>query len=189
MEFKKIEEKLKINLNENRYRHTLGVAHMAASLAMAYDVDVRLAYRAGLLHDCAKAYSLGEQRVLCKEYGIEVKGILKKSPQLIHAALAPFVAKNQYGETNKEILDALECHTTGKPNMNLLEQILFIADYIEIRRRENPGLDTIRRLAFKDLDQCTLEILKNTINYLERLNQAIDQRTIDTYEYYKQKEK
>ncbi|MDE7210267.1 MAG: HD domain-containing protein, partial [Lachnospiraceae bacterium] len=41
-------------LPRKRYVHTLGVAYLAASIAMAYGKNYEKAMIAGLLHDCAK---------------------------------------------------------------------------------------------------------------------------------------
>ena len=187
MELQQIEDKLKTVLKPSRYRHTLGVAYTAACMAMVFDVDTKKAYRAGLLHDCAKGFSMEKQRQLCEQYNIELEGTLTKSPQLMHQEIAPFLAKDDYEEEDQEILSAIACHTTGKSAMNPLEQIVFIADYIEPNRKMIPGLIEVRKLAFEDLDACTCEILKNTIDYLTGCDQEIDQRTVKTYEYYKNK--
>lgn len=187
MNIGEIEQKLKLNLKPERYRHTLGVAYTAASLAMAFDGDIQKAYRAGLLHDCAKGYSLEQQRAFCEEYNINLDGILTDSPQLMHSALAPFIAKDYYEEHDSEIFDAIECHTTGKPEMNPLDQMIFIADYIEPNRKIIPGLFEIRKMAFQNLDQCTLEILDHTIEFLKGKKQKIGYKTIETYEYYLKK--
>ena len=97
----------------------------------------------------------------------------------MHQEIAPFLAKDDYEEEDKEILSAIGCHTTGKIAMSPLDQIVFIADYIEPNRKIIPGLIKVRKLAY--------EILNNTINYLTECEQEIDQRTIKTYEYYKNK--
>ena len=159
MELQEIEEKLKTVLKPSRYRHTLGVAYTAACMAMVFDVDTKKAYKAGLLHDCAKGFSIEKQRQLCQKYHIDLEGTLTESPQLMHQEIAPFLAKDEYEETDNEILSAIGCHTTGKIAMTALE----------------------------DLDRCTEEILKNTIDYLTECGQKIDERTIKTYEYYKAK--
>ena len=91
MEVQQIEEKLKTALKPSRYRHTLGVAYTASCMAMVFGVDVHKAYRAGLLHDCAKGFSMEEQRALCKRYNISLGGTLTKSPQLMHQEIAPFL--------------------------------------------------------------------------------------------------
>ena len=154
MEVQQIEEKLKTALKPSRYRHTLGVAYTASCMAMVFGVDVHKAYRAGLLHDCAKGFSMEKQRALCKR------------PQLMHQEIAPFLASDEYKEQDSEVLSAIACHTTGKIGMTPLEQIVFIADYMEPNRKMIPGLSKVRKLAFEDLDKCTKTILKNTIEYL-----------------------
>lgn len=184
MKIVEIENKLKEYLKPARYRHTLGVAYTAAAMAMAFDEDPDKAYRAGLLHDCAKGFSIEEQRELCEKYGISLEGPMEDSPQLMHSALAPFIAKEKYNEQDAEVLSSIECHTTGKTAMKPLEEIVFIADYIEPNRKMIPGLSKVRKLAFCDLHECTHKILKHTIAYLEQCGQKIDKRTVETCEYY-----
>ena len=105
----------------------------------------------------------------------------------MHQEIAPFLASDEYEEQDSEVLSAIGCHTTGKIGMTPLEQIVFIADYMEPNRKMIPGLIKVRKLAFEDLDECTKQILNNTIKYLTECGQEIDQRTIKTYEYYKKK--
>ena len=187
MEVQQIEEKLKTALKPSRYRHTLGVAYTASCMAMVFGVDVHKAYRAGLSHDCAKGFSMEKQRALCKRYNISLEGTLTKSPQLMHQEIAPFLASDEYKEQDSEVLSAIACHTTGKIGMTPLEQIVFIADYMEPNRKMIPGLSKVRKLAFEDLDKCTKTILKNTIEYLTECGQEIDERTVETYKYYRDK--
>ena len=159
MEVQQIDDKLKTALKPSRYRHTLGVAYTASCMAMVFGVDVHKAYRAGLLHDCAKGFSMEKQRALCKRYNISLEGTLTKSPQLMHQEIAPFLASDEYKEQDSEVLSAIACHTTGKIGMTPLEQIVFIADYMEPNRKMIPGLSKVRKLAFEDLDKCTKTIL------------------------------
>ena len=70
--------------------------------------------------------------------------------------------------------------------MSLLDKIIFIADYIEPGRKDIPGLSEARRLAFSDINQCLLKIIENTMQYLKSRDQAIDPRTTETHEYYKE---
>ena len=184
MNINEIEEKLSQVLKPGRYRHSQGVAYTAANMAAVFDQNTEKAFRAGMLHDCAKGYSLKEQEGFCRTYGICLDDILPDSPQLMHSALAPHIAEEFYQEKDPDILSAIECHTTGKTGMKPLEQIIFIADYIEPNRKMIPGLPAVRRLAFQDLDLCTRTILKNTIEYLESQGQKIGHETIETYEYY-----
>ena len=186
-DIKKIRKKMEKTLDSARFEHTLGVTYTAACLAMRYDADITKAQIAGLLHDCAKGFSMEEQRALCKRYNISLEGTLTKSPQLMHQEIAPFLASDEYKEQDSEVLSAIACHTTGKIGMTPLEQIVFIADYMEPNRKMIPGLSKVRKLAFEDLDKCTKTILKNTIEYLTECGQEIDERTVETYKYYRDK--
>lgn len=172
-------------LEEKRYEHTLGVAYTAASLAMCYGQDVYQAQVAGLLHDCAKNYTNEKRISICKKNGIPINAAEQKNPFLLHAKVGSFLAREKYGVNDKAILDAITYHTTGRPNMSILDKIIYIADYIEPGRRQAPGLPEVRQLAFISLDDCLFRILKDTLDYLHASKMEIDMSTQQTYDYYK----
>ena len=185
--FRKIQKKLCKKLDDRRYQHTLGVMYTCAALAMAHGQDMQKAQLAGLLHDCAKCIPNQKKLKLCKKHKIPVTALEKKSPYLLHAKLGVYFARKKYGVEDKEILSAIRCHTTGKREMSALEQIVYIADYIEPMRNIALHLDEIRCLAFQDLDQCTYRILADTLEYLEQSPKEIDPATRQAYEYYKER--
>lgn len=170
--------------DEKRYEHTLGVAFTAASLAMRYGADVKQAQVAGLLHDCAKCMTNEERMSICKKNKLEVTPVEKANPFLLHAKVGAFLAKEKYGIQDEEILSAVRFHTTGRPNMTLLEKIVFTADYIEPSRKTAPNLDEVRTLAFQNLDMALCKILSDTLDYLDTVDQEIDPMTKETYDYY-----
>ena len=67
--------------------------------------------------------------------------------------------------------------------MSPLEKIVFIADYIEPGRKQAPNLALVRTLAFQDLDEALLAILRDTLEYLQRIDNQ-DPMTQNTYNYY-----
>ena len=152
-DLKKIKKKLKNELDESRYEHTIGVMDTAACLAMRYGADLTQALVAGLLHDCAKCIPNDKKLKLCRKNGIEVTPFEEKAPFLLHAKLGAWMAEHEYHVSDPAILSAIACHTTGKPDMSLLDKIVFIADYIEPGRNKAPGLPEIRRLSFTDIDR------------------------------------
>ncbi|MCP6368247.1 bis(5'-nucleosyl)-tetraphosphatase (symmetrical) YqeK, partial [Klebsiella pneumoniae] len=81
--------------------------------------------------------------------------------ELWHAPVGAFLVRNEVGITDKEVLDAIAYHTSGRPGMTLLEKIVYVADYIEPGRRF-PGVDEVRELAKKDLNAALIQSLKNT---------------------------
>ena len=86
---------------------------------------------------------------------------------------------------DNDILGAIKWHTTGHPDMTMLEKIVFVADYIEPYRNKAVNLDAIRYLAFTDIDKAVLQILNDTINYLNKKANPIDGITLKTYNFYK----
>ncbi len=186
---KEIRKKVKKALDDARYEHTKGVMYTAAALAMAYEYPLDKAMLAGLLHDCAKCVPNEKKIHQCEKHNIPITEVERENPTLLHAKLGAFYAQNKYGVDDPEICHAIEVHTTGAPNMNLLDKILFVADYIEPGRDRAPHLAQLRKLAFQDLDACIADILYDTLHYLAGENKkgAIDPTTKTTYEFYADK--
>lgn len=185
-----VRDKLKHKLTPKRYEHTIGVMYTCASLAMKYNYDINKAMWAGLLHDCAKNYSDEEMLKKCNEHNIAVTASQMRAPYLLHGKLGAFYAKNKYGVDDDEILNAIEYHTTGRPGMGTLECILFIADYIEPGRNEKEisGLDKVRDCAFNiGLRDAVVMKLENIIGYLNSITDNMDEMTLKTYNYFKEK--
>lgn len=186
MDIEEIRESLKKELKKSRYIHTLGVMDTAVHLAEIHGGDVEKARYAGLLHDCAKCLTDDEKVDLCRERGIEISKAEAGNPALLHAKCGAVLAKERYGVEDKEILHAIRFHTTGCPDMTLLDKIIYIADYIEPNRDQAPHLAELRALAETDLEETLYRILKDTVDYLLVQNpDNMDEITLKTYQYYK----
>lgn len=183
--YKSYIEKIKENLTEKRFNHSLEVAKEAKKLAYNYGIDEEKAFLAGLLHDCAKCFGLDKIKETCKENNYILDDVTEKQPDLAHSFLGYFVAKNEYEINDEEILDSIKYHTTGKANMNLLEKIIYIADYIEPTRTYFDGLERARYLAYENIDEAMFYILKNTIKFNEKKGRLIHDLSKEAYEYYK----
>lgn len=182
---KKLRKKVKEHLDKERYQHTLGVMYTAASLAMCHGADLSQAMYAGLLHDCAKCIPNDQKLNLCRKFQLNVSEIEERNPGLLHAKLGAALTWNKYGIKDEQICHSIEVHTTGCPEMNLLDQIIYIADYIEPGRCEAPRLDQIRKLAYQDLDLCMYYILEDSLSYIRLRGFPMDPMTEQTYQYYK----
>ncbi len=185
-QLQKIEKKLRKELDADRYRHTLGVMYTAASLAMCYGEDLAKAQLAGLLHDCAKCIANDKKMKLCQKYNVEISEAEKASPYLLHAKLGAELAARTYGVEDEDVLNAIRYHTTGRPNMTLLEKIIFLSDYIEPMRTKADNLPQIRETAFRDLDEAVYMTLRDTLAYLEKGSQTLDETTYKAFQYYKE---
>lgn len=183
----KIRKAMEKSQDSKRYEHTLGVAYTATSLAMRYDVDIKKAQVAGLLHDCAKCLSDEKRLSICRKHNISMTEVEMRNPFLLHAKVGSFMAMDEYKITDPDIINAILNHTTGRPEMSLLEKIIFVADYIEPGRKHAPNLREIRKLAFENLDAALIKILGDTLAYLRSTDGEIDPMTEKTYNYYMQK--
>ena len=180
----KIQKKLRKELDDDRYRHTLGVMYTSAALAMRYGADLMKAQIAGLLHDCAKCIPNDKKLKLCDKYGIPVTKVENDAPFLLHSKLGAYLAKTKYGVEDEEILEAIVWHTTGKPAMTLLEEIVFLADYIEPMRWKAENLAQIREAAFVDIHRAVYMTLHHTLRYLSRGSGKVDEMTKEACQYY-----
>ena len=177
---------LKNDIDKKRYQHSIGVSNTSACLAMRYGCDVWKAYVAGLLHDCAKGLTEDELIGIVSRSNMEITKVERSSPELLHAKAGSVMAQEKYGIDDEDILGAIRYHTTGRPDMTILESIVFTADYIEPNRSGIPNLDKIRQIAFTDIDVAVAMICRGSILYLKKRDREIDRTTIDTYEYYKE---
>lgn len=182
----KISHKLKKTLDKNRYDHTMGVMYTAAALAMRYGADMEQALIAGLLHDCAKCLSADKRIKMCEKYNIPVSKAEQENPSLLHAKLGACLAWKKYKVRDRAVLSAIASHTTGKPGMSLLDKIVYISDYIEPGRSELPDMSRIRKLAFENIDECLMVMLRGSLAYLRTKNLTVDPMTEKTYSYYKE---
>lgn len=160
-------------LPPGRESHTAGVVKMAAELAQRYGVDVDRAETAALFHDIFRY--LGERaEAFLPESGIKPEDY--PNANLLHGPLAAAYLQQKLGITDREVLDAVWYHTTGRPGMGLLEKILFVADKCEEGRRY-PGVETLREAVRQDLDQCVLLILRQSMAHLKEKGEAADPMT------------
>ena len=173
------------DLKESRLLHTLGVMDTASALAKAHCADVRKCETAALLHDCAKYMPIDEMIAICERNFIKLSDLEKEDEGLLHSKAGACLAYEKYGIKDSEILEAIKWHTTGKPDMSLIEKIIFISDYIEPNRTHSDKLPMYRMIAMADINIVCMNILKDTLDYLESINKKTDEMTVLTYQYYK----
>ncbi len=145
-------------MNEERFKHSLGVMELSGELAEIYGIDVKKAKLAGLVHDAAKQLPKEEQwQLLEKAYADkEPDEIVLKNKALWHGPAGAVYVKEKFG-VDEEIASAVFYHTIGKEKMTLLEKIIFLADCIEVNRdREFDWAKDTREISRHDLDSAIL---------------------------------
>jgi len=179
MERQKALDLVKIQLTEHRYQHTLGVMETAISLAGKYGADVKKAELAAIFHDYAKFRPKEEMKEIIMSQGFP-EDLLVYNTELWHAPVGAYLVEKETGVSDQEVLDAIRYHTSGRPNMTILEKVIYLADYIE-PGRHFPGVEEVRELAKESLDKALVKSVQNTILFLMKKNQTIYPETFYTY--------
>ena len=164
-------------LKHKRIPHVLGTEQEAIRLAERYGADVEKARVAALLHDCTKRLDMEEQLALCRQYGIRLDALEQQALKLLHAKTGAAIARDVFG-VDDEIYRAIWWHTTGHAGMTLLEKIMYLADYIE-PSRDFPGVDKLRAVCYKDLDEGLLMGLEMTIEEMTSMGNPVHHATIE----------
>ena len=181
----KLEQMVVGLLKPNRVRHVLGCKETAIALAKRWGADETDAARAGLLHDITKALDGPLQLTLCRAYGIVLDDFSRQNTKTLHALTGSLVAERIFGE-NAAVVSAIASHTTGKANMNLLEKIIYIADYME-PNRDFPGVEELRQLAFTDIDGALKMGLEMTLEVLKKDGREVSPESMEALRWLNQK--
>lgn len=179
MELNQIIEQLKKMLTPRRFNHSLEVMKSSIRLAEKYGGDVEKAALAGLVHDCAKNMDRDAILPACEKYGIMVDEITASKPDLLHGQIGAHVAKELFGIDCPEVLAAIADHTMGRPGMDKLSSIVFIADYIE-DTRDFDEVDLIRAAAEESLEKAILAGIDSTIRHILAKGGMLHPQTVAT---------
>lgn len=161
--------------NPNRVPHVIGCSETAERLAEKYGADRTDAKRAGILHDITKALNAQEQLKLCEQYAMILDNFECRNPKLLHAKTGAVIAERIFGEA-PAVCDAIKWHTTGRADMDLLEKIIYLADYMEPNRAFE-GVEELRRLTEQNLDDALYLGLKMTMEQLKTNRRDIDKNS------------
>lgn len=179
-------KQLKKTLDKERYQHSLGVAYTASSIAMRYGADIEKAHIAGLFHDCAKFLTDEEALAFAEAYHILISESCRKAPGLLHGPIGSFFVKDRYYIGDPEIQSAIYYHTIGKPQMTLLEQIIYVADFIEPNRRPYEGITELRKAAFTDIDLACYLASKGSNDAIIKRGGKPAPESYETLNFYKE---
>lgn len=172
-------------LSPKRIPHVQGCEWEAVRLAKRWGESEEDAAEAGILHDITKKLVLSEQLILSEKYGIINDTYETANVKLLHAKTGAALARDLFNISDR-VYSAIRWHTTGKPDMTLLEKIIYMADYIE-PNRDFPGVDKLRKLAYEDLDAAMVLGLKMSLEEIRSYGAEPYEVTVSAYEWYKAK--
>ena len=178
----------KKRLSAKRYQHTLNVRRMAVKMAKRWGADPEKAALAALLHDTAKELPREEMLQILNDNAIMAENAQNRPSPVWHGICAAILAQTQWGVEDEEVLSAIRCHTTGKPGMSLLDEIVFLADMTSAER-DYPEVDYLRKLEKKDIHQAMREALEMNLHWLEESGKPVDEETRAALEDLRQRER
>ncbi|WP_027963499.1 bis(5'-nucleosyl)-tetraphosphatase (symmetrical) YqeK [Halalkalibacillus halophilus] len=173
-------------MNPKRFEHVERVTETASDLAAFYEVNQTEVGLAAAFHDYCKDFDSDDLRRWIQDDVTLPKDLLHYHHELWHGPVGAKYVSKWYGVDTPEILNGIYYHTTGRRNMSKVEQIVFVADYIE-PGRTFPGVEEAREKAYKDLDEACHYALKQTISFLSSKSQPIYPDTFHAYNYFLKK--
>lgn len=180
MTYEEYEGLVKPHLSERRFYHSQCVAACAAELAEKYGADVEKARLAGILHDVMKDTEPEEQLKIMERSGIILTEAQRRNTKLWHALSGAAYAESELGVKDRDILNAIACHTGGKAGMTVLDKVLFVADYISADR-DYPGVEELREAAQSSLEEVIVQGVTFTMQERMGERMTMEPRSIDAY--------
>lgn len=169
---------LEQQLIPSRYKHSLGVAETAATMARRFGMNEERARVAGLLHDCGRVYETSELPKEARRRGIPIGKIESATPLLLHAYVGAYLIYEVYGINDAVIAQAVWRHTVGGTNMTALDKIIYYADMIE-PSRTYPKVEHLRELSrTASLDEMMLVGLTESILFVAQKGGLIHPDTV-----------
>ena len=164
-----INEDIKKELSEERYKHSVGVMKKAEKLAKIYKVNISEAKLVGLAHDIAKEMPKESKLKYVEENNIKIDEIEKINIGLLHGKIGADICKKRY-DFSTDMQKAIEYHTTGNPNMNMLAKIIFVADKTEEGRsysnaERQKELEELRQISTIDINKAVQIAIDESIVY------------------------
>lgn len=172
---------------EKRLNHSIEVANLALRIAKVNKLpNIEKYYIAALLHDVGKTYANDSQEAL--------DFMLKNYPQYIklpnfayHQFIGEYIARTEFGITDKDILDAIKFHCTGNKNMSDVAMVVYASDKIEPTR----GFDSrfLINSCMRNYKQGFIDTLIDNKKYLLAHNKDITNELTDAcFDMYLPKE-
>lgn len=180
----KLEKLAKDTLSEKRFHHTQCVVKQAVKLAEIYGCDSHKAAVAAWLHDICKEQKSSEQLQWLTKFGIMLDSVQLKQPKTWHGMAACGFMKEKLGITDKQILHAVACHTTGSGDMSTFDEIIYLAD-LTSEERDYPDVQLMRDLAENaGTGQAMKAALQYIIGDIVKRGMSISRDSFEAYNRY-----
>ena len=176
-----LREKLGGYLRNRRFKHSENVAKAARKLARRHLPELVVeAEIAGLLHDNAKGMTDAQLLAEVQRLGIEPTPIESHNPTLLHGKVGAALLAARFGIDDDRIRLAVADHVTGRPGMDGLSLVLFVADQAAADR-DFPGVDELRQASKQDLAKAAFLVAKHKLLYIVQMHRPLEPTTVEVY--------
>ncbi len=183
--YKQMKGLLMQRVSPSRYVHSLSVAKTARKLARVYGYEEDRARMAGLLHDWDKA--LSPRRLACRveDFGLSIDAeTVQSMPWVLHGSTAAAVLGKEFPFLGEEVLQAIDRHTVGSPDMQPLDMIVFVADKIEPTHDVPEYKRLYKQMGIMSLEEMFCAVLKEGMAHLVKANRPISRDTVLVWNRY-----
>ena len=150
LSYASIVDRLRDNIPQKTFEHACRTVLYALKLNTSLNLPYKKVFLSALLHDCAKHIKT------------EIEGV---PAPVTHQYTGADVARTQYGVDDADVISAIRCHTTGKPDMTALEKLIFCADVLE-EGRDYPGVKELRKIIESDFEKGFRACVKSCYEHL-----------------------
>ena len=176
-----LSETMKSHLSKKRWDHVVGTTKKAYELSKQFGANTHQAVLAAYFHDYFREANKKEMIILAKKHLKSISEEEYNKPSLLHGKVAAAYFEQEGFIADHVVIEAIRCHTLGKPSMDSIAKILYICDAIE-ETRDYPSVDSLRDYVSKhSLDESFLYVIKDLIIELIKDHQIVYFETVETY--------
>ena len=149
------------------FNHIERAREVARGLAHRHGVDVDRVDLGVAAHDLARALKGDALLEQARRYSMRIHPVELCNPVLLHGPVAALWLQREDGVTDKEVLEAVRWHSTGRSGMSPVAKIVFLADKLDPQKvKQYSYLERVGVLAQESLDRALLEFLDQQLTYL-----------------------
>lgn len=167
-EIDRMKQVVQKTVSPQRYAHSLRTARTAEELCIRYELNGRIGYYCGVVHDLCKEMSDHQLMALARYDTDPISEIERGKKNLLHGRAAAVLLSRDYGIEDPEILEAVKYHTFGKPGICDLAKILYISDKMEPGRQTVP-IDFWKTHEDDSLNDLVIWVLEDNIRYMHEI--------------------
>lgn len=159
--------------------HSIGTRDFALEIYRDQlpDLDPGKVALAALCHDLARLIDPSDIVHQLESRGIDTDSLGFVTPILLHGFLSAEIAREKFGVEDREILDAIRWHATGRDRMNDLEKLIYVADKIE-PNRDYPGVGDLRMAVREDFRAGFVKVIGAVIEYVVARSLPLDYNSV-----------